>query len=52
MFTYSVNRNGQLFTFSNRKMALAFVQKGWIVNVYKNGKKIYTMYPIDKNDQK
>lgn len=52
MFTYSVNRNGQLFTFSNRKMALAFVQKGWTVNVYKNGKKIYTMCPIDKNDQK
>lgn len=52
MITYATTRKGQTFTFTNRKMAQAFVMKGYTVNVYKNGKKIYTMCPIDNKDQK
>jgi len=36
----------------NRKMAFKFFERGWTVEVYKNGKKIRTIYPIDKEGQK
>ena len=31
----------------SRAMAFRFLERGWIVKVYKNGKKIRTICPID-----
>lgn len=34
----------------SRKIAFKFLEKGWTVEVYKNGKKIRVICPIDSKD--
>jgi len=51
MFTYTVKKEGKSISFINRKMALGFIQRGYTVEVYKDGKKIYLMKPIDKSEE-
>jgi hypothetical protein len=51
MFTYTAKKEGKSFSFVNRKMALSFIQRGYTVEVYKDGKKIYLMKPIDKSEE-
>ena len=52
MFNYIAKKEGfKPVSFINRSMALSFINRGYIVEVYKNGKKIYVMCPVDKNEQ-
>lgn len=51
MFTYTAKKEGKNISFINRKMALGFIQRGYTVEVYKDGKKIYLMKPIDKTEK-
>lgn len=53
MFNYIAKKTGyKAHEFTNRKMLMKFIQLGYSVEVYKNGKKIYTMCPIDKSGNK
>lgn len=52
MFTYIAKKAGyKTQEFTNRRMALNFIQRGYTVEVFKDGKKIYLMKPIDKNEK-
>ena len=51
MVTYTVEINERTHEFTSRKMAQAFVAKGYTVMVYKDKKKIYKMCPIDKEEK-
>ena len=52
MFTYTAKKQGhKSISFINRKMAMGFIQRGYTVEVYKDGKKIYLMKPIDKSKE-
>lgn len=52
MFSYTAIKEGQKsVSFVNRKMAMAFLQRGYTIEVFKDGKKIYLMKPIDNSEE-
>ena len=51
MVTYTAEMNGRTHKFTNRKMAQALVARGYTVTVCRDGKKIYKMCPIDKEEK-
>lgn len=54
MFSYTAKKQGfRTVSFTNRRLAMAFINKGYSVDVFKDGKKIYVMSPVglDKSEK-